>query len=221
MTDLVAADDLDAWTSVELETGIARALTAHDLARAGVLLRQLESRDGDRARAVVDALRLVEVHHGGRAGVWSGAVCVAFDGVLHSFRRGWHDGTIYDPPAPGALVGLWALMQLGPVYVLTTREPEAVMPWLEQYGVDVTIDERCWCHTTAIPLAAHECGSCRGSGRLASWDQVGQVLVTNRRYPAVLVVDDLAVRHRDWSETLMDVQVRRMHRATSSDKGPR
>jgi hypothetical protein len=70
-------------------------------------------------------------------------IAVDFDGVLHAYSKGWHDGTIYDPPIDGALDALLALMEQHAVFIFTTREPEQVAPWLQGYGFTVTTDEDC------------------------------------------------------------------------------
>lgn len=129
-------------------------------------------------------------------------IAVDFDGVIHAYSLGWCDGTIYDPPLPGALDGLRALMDHDAVFIFTVREPEQVMPWLEQWGFDVTIDESSCerCHgqfTHEVP-----CQACKGSGLLTFWNQRGQLLVTNRKLPATAYLDDRAVRFADWDQAL-------------------
>lgn len=132
-------------------------------------------------------------------------LAVDFDGVLHRYSRGWHDGTIYDPPVEGAVEGLHALLDYDAVFVHTTREPEQVMPWLEALGFDVTIDDRCPCatldgsHHGGLP----SCAACQGSGLLTFWNQRGQLLVTNRKLPAVAYLDDRAVRFTDWDSAML------------------
>lgn len=128
-------------------------------------------------------------------------VAVDFDGVIHAYSRGWVDGTIYDEPLPGALDGLRTLMAHHAVFIHTAREPEAVMPWLEGHGFDVTIDERCGrCHGVGGP-----CSSCWGSSQLRFWNERGQLLVTNRKLPAWRYLDDRAVRFTSWGQALREL----------------
>jgi hypothetical protein len=129
-------------------------------------------------------------------------IAVDFDGVIHAYTRGWADGTIYDPPLPGAINGLRQLLDQDAVFIFTTREPEQVMPWLEQHGFDVTIDDRCGVCPNGIPDI---CAACKGSGVLTFWNQRGQLLVTNRKLAATAYLDDRAVRFTDWDQALTDL----------------
>ena len=129
-------------------------------------------------------------------------IAVDFDGVIHAYTRGWADGTIYDPPLPGAINGLRQLLDQDAVFIFTTREPEQVMPWLEQHGFDVTIDDRCGVCPNGIPDI---CAACKGSGVLTFWNQRGQLLVTNRKLAATAYLDDRAVRFTDWDHALTDL----------------
>ena len=112
-------------------------------------------------------------------------VAVDFDGVIHAYRRGWADGTIYDPPLPGALEALHGLMARHAVFVLTTRDTEQVAHWLAGHGF-VTVADR--------PTA-----------RRRFWNTRGTLLVTNRKLAAAAYVDDRAVRFTDWPQTLTDL----------------
>lgn len=140
-------------------------------------------------------------------------LAIDFDGVIHQYSKGWYDGTIYDPPMPGAIEGLRQLMEQHAVFVFTTREPEAVMPWLESYGFDVTIDERCGqclgdggvqnLDADSRPARTENpCRDCKGSGLLTFWNGRGQLLVTNRKLAATAYLDDRAVRFTDWPQAL-------------------
>jgi hypothetical protein len=140
-------------------------------------------------------------------------LAVDFDGVIHTYDRGWADGSIYGDLMPGAKEALNELLEHDAVFVHTTREPEQVMPWLERHGFDVTIDERCgtclgqgrettirgrWHKTVSVEL----CDACEGAGRIHFWTGRGQLLVTNRKFPANAYVDDRAVRFADWTSTM-------------------
>jgi hypothetical protein len=142
-----------------------------------------------------------------------------FDGVIHRYSRGWQDGTIYDPPIPGALEALDLVLESFPVFILTSREPEQVMPWLESYGFDVTIDELCGrCRgfgarsdpdgTGPAYYAEDPCQVCQGSGLIRFWDQLGQILVTQRKLPAAVYVDDRGLHFTSWAQTMDELEKR-------------
>lgn len=144
-------------------------------------------------------------------------VAVDFDGVIHAYGQGWRDGTIYDGLVPGALKALDTLMLDHSVFIFTSREPEYVMPWLEGHGLDVTIDERCGvCHGEGggqevdadyRPISpAWDCDACKGYGLLTFWNERGQLLVTNRKLPAVAYIDDRGIRFHNWAQALTDLE---------------
>lgn len=130
-------------------------------------------------------------------------MAVDFDGVIHRYSRGWHDGTIYDPPVEGAVESLHALMDYDAVFIHTTRDPYQVVPWLEALGFDAIADEDTCerCHgqyTDEVP-----CTGCKGTGLLTFWNQHGVLLVTNRKLPATAYLDDRAVRFTDWDSAML------------------
>lgn len=114
-------------------------------------------------------------------------VAVDFDGVIHSYRAGWGDGSIYDEPVPGAAEGLAELMTRYAVFVHTSRDPLAVAEWLARLAFDVTL---------RVPESGF-------------WDERGRLLVTDRKLPAVAYVDDRALRFTSWSQTLQDLALTR------------
>jgi len=110
------------------------------------------------------------------------AVAVDFDGVIHAYSRGIHDGTCYDGPMAGALEALAALMRVRPVAVMTSRPLDMVREWFDQ-------------HAPSFPLYTDH-----GLHR-EWWDQLGTLLLTNRKIVAQHYIDDRAIRFYDWSET--------------------
>lgn len=111
-------------------------------------------------------------------------ISIDFDGVIHKYSRGWADGTIYDEPMPGAIVGLHRLMHDYAVVVQTSRNKYEVSSWLQQHGVPATIDDN------YVP---------------EPWYGMGRILVTNMKIPAVAYVDDRAIRFSHWEKVTKDL----------------
>lgn len=74
-------------------------------------------------------------------------IAVDFDGVIHAYRHGWQDGTIYDEPMPGAAESLRMLIDKGFRVVIhssrasTVQKRAEIMEWLDNYDIpyhDVT-----------------------------------------------------------------------------------
>lgn len=112
-------------------------------------------------------------------------IAVDFDGVIHQYSRGWHDGTIYDPPVEGTLEALERLHRRYRVVIFTTRvnpdmpggnaQYKRVIDWLEEHGFeeDVHFDE-----------------------------------VTHAKPPAVVYIDDRALHFTSWEQALGELQAR-------------
>jgi hypothetical protein len=113
-------------------------------------------------------------------------LAVDFDKVIHAYSLGWHDGTIYDPPVPGAFNALRFLMASDAVFVHTCRPPVPVAEWIEQ--------------SSGIPCVADQV-----PGSRAFWNHRGTLLVTNHKYPANAYVDDRAIRFESWPQALVDL----------------
>lgn len=110
-------------------------------------------------------------------------IAIDFDGVIHAYSKGWDDGSIYDPPLPGAIEAIKSLQrQNNAVYVHTSRDPFQVAAWFYQYQVPTVTEffRDFWSDT--------EC-----------------VLVTQRKLPALAYIDDRAIRFIDWQQTLLDL----------------
>jgi hypothetical protein len=91
-------------------------------------------------------------------------VAVDFDGVLHSYSSPWSGADVCpDPPVPGAIDWLHAMVEKFEVVILTTRGDqeggnEAVREWLREHGYNgpdlrvtsqkvpalVYVDDRAW-----------------------------------------------------------------------------
>lgn len=62
-------------------------------------------------------------------------VLVDFDGVIHTYSRGWHDGTAYDVPMAGARRALADMDADGyEVVIFSTRNGNDIADWLQRWG---------------------------------------------------------------------------------------
>ena len=102
-------------------------------------------------------------------------VAFDFDGVLHPYSRGWHDGTCYDPPALGAIAALEAVMAERPVAIMTARPIDPIGDWLDQYAPHLryVLDQNMF---------------------FDYWADRTSILITNRKIVAAHYIDDRALR---------------------------
>lgn len=141
-------------------------------------------------------------------------IAVDFDGVLHRYSLGWHDGTCYDEPVEGAGEALRVLMERDAVFIHTARSPTLVVSWLWVcLQIPASANDECrecggighvWTAATPAPTPV-VCDDCEGTGWLKFWNERGQVLVTQRKLPAVAYIDDRAVRFTDWPQALAEL----------------
>jgi len=104
---------------------------------------------------------------------------IDFDGVIHNMDKGYHDGTVYGEPIPGALDALKRLSEEYTIIVYTAKAKpdrplingktgtELVWEWLEQYDVAQYVKE-----------------------------------VTAEKPRAILYIDDNGYRFSNWRATL-------------------
>jgi ribonucleotide monophosphatase NagD (HAD superfamily) len=106
-------------------------------------------------------------------------LAIDFDGVIHNSDKGFHDGTCYGDPLPGALE---ALAQLSEKYriIIFTAKAKPNRPLVNgKSGTELVSD---W-------LASH--------GALQFVSEI-----TSEKPRAILYIDDNAYRFENWKETL-------------------
>ena len=74
-------------------------------------------------------------------------IAIDFDGVIHNFDKGFHDGTCYGDPLPGSLEALKKISESYNIIIFTAKAKpsrplvngktgtELVQEWLEKYNV--------------------------------------------------------------------------------------
>lgn len=120
-------------------------------------------------------------------------IAVDFDGVIHKYGRGWGDGTIYDDLVEDAFVSLMQLMDKDSVFVHTCRDPKQVARWIERqtsYAIECT---------TWLPREWW-------GRRKHFWNTRGLLLVTDRKFPAKVYIDDRAIRFTSWPQALAELK---------------
>lgn len=112
-------------------------------------------------------------------------VSLDFDGVCHRYDQGWFDGTIYGGLMPGAYEAIHELVRRYAVVVQTARSPLSdVAAWLtSKTGIPTVVD----------------------TGETRFWNDQSKILVSDRKLPALVYIDDRGYRFENWGQTLLDL----------------
>ncbi len=109
-------------------------------------------------------------------------IAIDFDGVIHSFEFGFHDGTIYGTPLPGSLESIKKIAEKYKIIIYTAKAKkdrplingktgtELVWEWLKKYEIDTLITD-----------------------------------VTAEKPRAVCYIDDKAIQFINWNQALNDL----------------
>lgn len=118
-------------------------------------------------------------------------IALDFDGVIHSYERGWQGGKIYGTLMSGAAEGVQACMDAEATFVFTARQDLGIVAeWItQQTGIRAIVDS---------PITSR-----------TFWNERGILLVTNRKYPARVYLDDRGVTFGKggWDQALQDLEV--------------
>lgn len=111
-------------------------------------------------------------------------IAVDFDGVIHGHSKGWHDGTIYDPPVPGVAEALTKLRERFRVVVYSCRSYDRLFDGVLEPNQVSQMTE--YMNKHGIPF--------------------DEIYVGHGKPVAYLYIDDRAVQFNgDWRATLRDV----------------
>ena len=108
------------------------------------------------------------------------SIAIDFDGVIHKYSKGWHDGSIYDETIDGWVEAIIRLQRAGyAVFIFSTRDPDQIVEW---YYRDFLIN-----HPSAFEMQ-------KILGSQVFWNNDKVVGVTGRKLEAIAYIDDRAVR---------------------------
>lgn len=111
-------------------------------------------------------------------------IAIDFDGVIHKYSKGWHDGTAYDEPIDGAIEAIKTLMKVYTVFVFTTRDLKQVQNWFGVHtdiGTEIISDDRTF------------------------YENKHLVGLSNRKLAAIAYIDDRGIRFTNWKDALKQV----------------
>lgn len=110
-------------------------------------------------------------------------IAIDFDGVIHNFDKGWHDGTCYGEPIPGALEAIKNLSQNYKIIIFTAKaKPNRP---LVQGKTGLTLVEE-W-------LKKHDI-----------FKYVSEI--TSEKPRAQIYIDDRGYRFINWDKTFHDIK---------------
>ena len=113
----------------------------------------------------------------------SKVVAIDFDGVIHTFDRGWNDGTCYGDPIPGAIEAIKKLSLKYNIIIFTAKAKsnrplvngktgvELVKEWLSKYDLIDCVAE-----------------------------------ITSEKPHANIYIDDRGYRFNNWTDTLKEIE---------------
>lgn len=120
-------------------------------------------------------------------------IAIDFDGVIHKYSKGWHDGTIYDEPIDGAFEAIRELMDKGfAVYVLSSRKSWDIIRWIQSHTGELHDEPIPYIFKTEHVMLWHKV-----------WDKDHVLGVTNRKLPAIAYIDDRAIKFENWKDILV------------------
>ena len=139
-------------------------------------------------------------------------IAIDFDGVIHSYDKGWQGGVIYGTPIEGVFEAIDGLIKDGyNVFILSTRNSKQIKEWLtplimeSEWVRDGLGDPNDFMYAKysftveVIPFWWHWFNK--------FWNKPNVVGITNVKLPAFAYVDDRAICFKgDWNLTIEDIK---------------
>ena len=127
----------------------------------------------------------------------SKTIAIDFDGVIHDYKEGWKDGSIYGWPVEYAIKSINDLIGMGyGVFIFSTRNPTQIRDWFDFLN-DAPSPDIITFKYQVIPWWAFW---------VKFWNKKGVVGITNRKLPANIYIDDRCLKFDgDWINVLEQI----------------
>lgn len=126
-------------------------------------------------------------------------LAIDFDGVIHKYREGWQNGSIYDDLSDGSVDFMRKLIDEGyPIFICSSRDAKQIANHMNKKFEDMVFE--------VIPEDTEFWN------KLNRNDGKRPVGVTNRKLPAKLYMDDAAYKvpfkeeEKDWEKMRKEVK---------------
>ena len=136
-------------------------------------------------------------------------IALDFDGVIHSYHKGWQKGEIYGYPIDGALESIHTLLRQGhSVVIISTRSPFQIRNWLDMLNA-APAPEIIPFEYQVIPFWKK------------FWNKKNVVGITRRKIVANIYIDDRAERFDgNWLVTMNHIKGFKTWQEIEKRKGP-
>lgn len=127
---------------------------------------------------------------------------IDFDGVIHKYSKGWHDGSIYDVPVDGAFDKLQMLHDAGFELVIFSTRCEGV----ESFNAEHL--------KTIVPTKEENMENILNTKNYSillwfitqrgayKYNFIQYLWFTNVKLPALAYIDDRGIRFTNWEDTV-------------------
>lgn len=137
-------------------------------------------------------------------------IAIDFDGVIHKYSKGWHDGTCYDEPVEGVFDAISHFFRCGySVFIFSTRKPKEIKKWIDKYIMETTFVRG---DATQDPGPDFDYPTYGFKSEIISmftkfWNKKNVLGITRRKLPALVYVDDRALKFNGvWRETVSEIE---------------
>lgn len=127
---------------------------------------------------------------------------IDFDGVIHKYSKGWHDGSIYDGAIEGALDKMQMLHDAGfELFIFSTRcvgTEYAPCKSINSILGDLSPEN----YNILLWFVVQEQNSIKAGLRKEPYTFINDLGFTNIKLPALAYIDDRGLRFTNWEDTV-------------------